>query len=71
MAAENFADTLEAAIADLGESAHTWDAKHDIKRYYINRYRVTLVYRLRGELVKIGAVAHQRQKPGFGLDRDF
>lgn len=70
-AAERFAETLEAKIAELGESAHAWDAKHDIKRLYINRYRVTLVYRLRGELVMIGAVAHQRQKPGFWLKRDF
>ena len=70
-AAEKFADVLEAAIAELGEDAHIWDAKRTIKRYHINKYRVTLVYRLRGDLVKVGAVAHQRRKLGYWKDRNF
>jgi hypothetical protein len=58
-------------VSNLEESAHTWDAKHEIKRYFINRYRVTLIYRLRGNVVKIGAVAHQRRRPGYWKDRSF
>jgi plasmid stabilization system protein ParE len=69
--AEKFAEAMDEAILDLGESAHIWDAKRELRRYYINRYRVTLLYRLRGDLVKVGVVMHQRQKPGYGLDRDF
>ena len=69
--AKNFAETLDVAIPDLGETAHTWDAKKETKRYLINRYRVTLVYRLYGDLVKVGAVAHQRRKIGYWGKRDF
>lgn len=71
MSAEKFAEALDEAIAELGEDAHIWDAKQPIKRYHIKKYRVTLVYRLRGDLVKVGAVAHQRRKPGYWKDRDF
>ena len=69
--AGEFAETLEAAIAELAETAHTWDAKHELKRYFINHYRVTLIYRLRGDRVTIGAVAHQRRKPGYWAGRKF
>jgi plasmid stabilization system protein ParE len=71
LAAGQFAEALESAIAELGKSAHTWDAKHGIRRYYLNKYRVTLIYRLLDDLVKIGAVAHQRRKPGYWKDRSF
>ena len=70
-AASEFAAAFDAALEELAESAHTWDAKKAVKNYFINEYRVTVVYRLRGELVTIGAVAHQRRKPGYWRNRKF
>lgn len=69
--AGEFAEAFDEAIKDLEETAHTWDAKKVEKKYFINHYRVTLIYRMRGEVVTIGAVAHQRRKPGYWNERDF
>ncbi len=69
--AGEFAEAFDEAIKELEESAHTWDAKKPVKNYFINEYKVTVVYRLRGGLVTIGAVAHQRRKPGYWRKRDF
>ena len=70
-AAADFALALDTAMDKLGESAHTWDAKKELKRYFINHYKVTLIYRLVGNVVTIGAVAHQRRRPDFWLKRSF
>ena len=67
----NWAAIMDLKIKDLKETAHIWDSKKEEKKYFINHYRVTLVYRLRGDLVTIGAVAHQRRRPGYWRDRDF
>lgn len=70
-AAREFSEAFDRAIAELSETAHTWDAKKTVKSYFMNQYRVTVIYRLRGEVVTIGAVAHQRRKPGYWKDRSF
>jgi plasmid stabilization system protein ParE len=69
--AEEFALVFESAIENLGDTAHTWDAKRELKRFLINYYKVTLIYRIRGDVVTIGAVAHQRRTPGFWKSRSF
>lgn len=69
--AGEFAEAFDEAIKDLKETSHTWDAKKEEKKYFINHFRVTLIYRMRGDVVTIGAVAHQRRKPGYWKDRDF
>lgn len=69
--AGEFAEAFDRAIQDLKETAHTWDVKKMEKRYFINHYRVTLIYPMRAEVVTIGDVAHQRRRPGYWKDRDF
>jgi plasmid stabilization system protein ParE len=69
--AGQFAEAFDEAVRELKETAHIWDAKLAEKKYFINRYRVTLIYRIRGDIVTIGAAAHQRRKPGYWKDRDF
>ena len=67
--AEDFRVSFEGAIDVLREDAHIFDAKHEEKRYLINHYKVTLVFKIRGEEVTVGVVAHQRRKPGYWKGR--
>ncbi len=69
--AREFAEAFDHAIRDLAETAHTWDAKASEKKYLLNRFRVSLIYRIRDRVVIVGAVAHQRRRPGYWTERKF
>jgi hypothetical protein len=39
--------------------------KNRWRRYYLKRFPYTIAYREAGELIEIGAVAHQKRRPDY------
>jgi len=71
-AADDFVLRIEEAVADLEETAHTWDAANpDERRYRLQQFPYALIYRLYGDVVVIGVVMHLRRHPGYWKDRRF
>lgn len=40
-----------------------------LRRCHLKRFRYGLIYRLRGDVIEVIAVAHDRQKPDYWRDR--
>ena len=71
-AAVDFQGRLDEAVADLAESAHSWPAvRGESRQRRLTQFPYVLVYRLRGDVVSIGAVMHLRRRPGYWEDRRF
>ena len=49
------------------------DAWHSLgphlRRCHLKRFRYGLIYRVRGDVIEVIAVAHDRQKPAYWRDR--
>ncbi len=71
-AAEDFQRRLDEAVAELAESAHTWRVvRGESRRYLMTQFPYALIYRLCGDVVSVGAVMHNRQRPGYWRNRRF
>ena len=70
-AASGFDAALDRAIefiASLPEASPLCDDRH---RYHsLRRYPYGLVYRVDGDQVRVVAITHDRQLPGFWIGRD-
>lgn len=70
MAAQGFLLELNRAIRNVAEFPERWPvASRGERRFVFPRYPFTLLYRIKGEVVFITAVAHQSRRPGYWRHR--
>jgi toxin ParE1/3/4 len=65
-------DNGVARLVDLPLAAPLWpgiDAELGVRRYVLREYPYAIAYLLRDQAILILAVAHQRRKPGYWLNR--
>jgi toxin ParE1/3/4 len=69
-AAEGFLDEVDHAIGQVQNAPERW-ARYlaQTRRFVCNRYPYSLIYRLQGDLVKVLAVAHEKQREGYWIGR--
>jgi plasmid stabilization system protein ParE len=64
--ADRFMDALDRATLSIAQNPERGaPGPRGTRRFRLQRYPYLLVYRLRGELVQIVAVAHVRRRPGY------
>ena len=64
-AAASFQREMDAAIASLEESAHSFpEVAPGIRRRLFRRFPYALLFRIVGEQVQVAAVMHLRREPG-------
>ena len=63
--AADFVKAVDAAIAKIVAAPQRWPMKNRWRRYYLKRFPYTIAYREAGELIEIGAVAHQKRRPDY------
>ena len=70
--AEHFQVRFEDAIAKLENEAHTFPVlEGEIRWLLIEKFPYALIYRVRGEVVTVGAVMQLNRRPGYWKDRSF
>jgi toxin ParE1/3/4 len=67
--AADFVKAIDDAIAAIVAAPQRWPLKHRWRRYYLKRFPYTIAFREAGELVEIGAVAHQKRRPDYWTRR--
>lgn len=63
--AADFVRAVDDAIARIVAAPQRWPLKDRWRRYYLKRFPFTIAYRERGEVIEIGAVAHQKRRPDY------
>jgi toxin ParE1/3/4 len=63
-----FQDATDRA-AERPESHPRWSEEPRYRRTRLSRFPYLLFYELRGDLLEIAALVHERRKPGFWLCR--
>ena len=70
VAAQAFALDIDHAIKRILESPLTYPiGMRGEHRFVLDRFPYTILYRIRGDLVFITAVAHQSRRPGYWRHR--
>jgi toxin ParE1/3/4 len=67
--AADFVKAVDHAIAKIVADPQRWPLKNRWRRYYLKRFPFTIAYREVGELIEIGAVAHQKRRPDYWTRR--
>ena len=69
-AAEGFLMELDRAIDSVLETPRRWAlGRFGVRRYLLHRFPFALVYREKGEVIEVIAVAHFRRRPGYWRSR--
>jgi plasmid stabilization system protein ParE len=63
--AADFLNAIDAAVANIVSAPQRWPVKGRWRRYYLRRFPYMVAYRQAGELIEIGAVAHQHRRPDY------
>lgn len=70
VAAQAFLLELDSAVRNIAEfPERSPEQRRGERRYVFPRYPFSLLYRVRGDLVFITAVAHQSRRPGYWRNR--
>ena len=70
LAADAFRTEITGAIDRLSTTAHRWAEDEDgVRRYVLERFPYTVHYDFDGQTATVLAVAHQRRRPGYWLER--
>jgi hypothetical protein len=66
-----FIDEFEVVIALICESPAQWkiQRKPDIRRTVFHRFPFSIIYREKGLLIQVLAVAHDRRRPQYWIER--
>jgi toxin ParE1/3/4 len=68
--AERFAQAAELAVQRVAAAPLTWPpVAHNIRRCLLSRFPYSLVYRTDAEPLRVIAVMHHRQRPGYWRGR--
>ena len=63
--AADFVKAVDDAIATIVAAPQRWPVKTRWRRYYLKRFPFTIAFREAGEVIEIGAVAHQKRRPDY------
>ena len=63
--AADFVKAVDEALARIVTAPRIWPVKNGWRRYYLKRFPFTIAYREAGEMIEIGAVAHQKRRPDY------
>ena len=70
LAAQAFALEIDHAIRAISEAPLRWpQVKRGERRFVLDRFPYTVLYRVRADHVFITAVAHQSRRPGYWRHR--
>lgn len=61
----DFLHAIDAAVGKIVSAPQRWPVKGQWRRYYLRQFPYVIAYREVGELIQIGAVAHQHRRPDF------
>ena len=65
-----FLHELDVAVQNIAEGPERWPSFHSrFRRYLLRRFPFSVVYRSKGTVVEVLAVAHHRRKPGYWRGR--
>lgn len=66
-----FIDEFEVVIALICEAPAQWkiEREPDIRRALLHRFPFSVIYRQKGSLVQVLAVAHDRRRPQYWIKR--
>ena len=68
--ADRFYDELREAIRLICELPETWPGYlHSTRRYLLDDFPFSLIYREQNDAIQIIALAHHRRKPGYWSKR--
>jgi plasmid stabilization system protein ParE len=67
--AAELARSLDLVTSQPRAWAPTGPRRADLRRRVLARFPYSIVYRVEGDLVRVLAVMHQRQRPGYWRDR--
>lgn len=71
VAAQAFALEIDHAIQNIAEAPLRWpEGRRGERRFVLDRFPYTLLYRVREDHIFITAVAHQSRRPGYWRDRN-
>jgi len=63
---DDFARALDSAIDRIVSNPLLWSPYTDrTRRYVLGRFPYAVIYRLRGDLIRVLAVTHQSRRPGY------
>ena len=66
VAAQAFALEIDHAIESIAEAPQRWpQGRRGERRFTLDRFPYTVLYRVRADYVFITAVAHQSRRPGY------
>ena len=63
--AADFIKAVDDAIATIVAAPRRWPVKTRWRRYYLKRFPFTIAFREAGDVIEIGAVAHQKRQPDY------
>ena len=70
VAAFRFGRALDSKIEEIVEHPDRWPLfEAGTRRAVLSSFPYSVVYRVRGEVVEIVAIMHQRRQPGYWADR--
>jgi plasmid stabilization system protein ParE len=58
---------VSALLSEMPSIGEPLDSQH--RRFPLRKFPFGLIYRVNGDLVRVMAVAHRRQRPGYWRDR--
>jgi toxin ParE1/3/4 len=67
--AADFVKAVDDAIATIVAAPQRWPVKTRWRRHYLKRFPFTIAFREAGEVIEIGAVAHQKRRPDYWTRR--
>jgi toxin ParE1/3/4 len=67
--AADFVNAIDAALATIVAAPRRWPIKNGWHRYRVHRFPFTIAYREVGDLIEIGAIAHQKRRPDYWTRR--
>jgi toxin ParE1/3/4 len=68
--AGDFHDAVHAAVSQIEQSPQRWpEIEPGLRRYRLDRFKYSLVYRVLSDHVQIIAVAHLSREPRYWISR--
>ncbi len=69
-AAASFLAELDLAVERIREAPQRWPRyAKGARRFILPRFPFSVIYRVKGELIEVVAVAHHRRRPGYWKSR--
>ena len=64
-------EEVAAAERSIAELPHAWPpvGRRGIRRFILSVFPYQIIYRVEGEVIRIYAVAHHKQRPGYWRKR--